>query len=118
MPPLRALLQRLVVAFLVLLDQPLQADVPPDLIAKMVALKKQQQPRDAPVAVAKRMNTKKVEIETSQRYQRMDPAFFETPLPVRHQRRHIPRGLACGHRVKTHPLPSVGEALDDVALVL
>jgi hypothetical protein len=40
----------------------------------MVALKEQQQPRDAPVAVAKRMNTKKVEIETSQRYQRMDPA--------------------------------------------
>jgi hypothetical protein len=42
MPPLRTLLQRLVVTFLVLLDQPLQANVTPDLITKIVALQKQQ----------------------------------------------------------------------------
>ena len=42
-PPLRALLQRLVVTRLVLLDQTLQADVTPDLIAQVITLEQQQQ---------------------------------------------------------------------------
>src|SRR5882672_4162696 len=45
----------------------------------------------------------------------MNPAFFETPLPVGHQHCHMPRGLACTHRAEPHPPLAVAEALDDVA---
>jgi hypothetical protein len=47
----------------VLLDQPLQADVTPDLVAQVVALEQEEQSGHPPVAVAERVDTEKIEIE-------------------------------------------------------
>src|SRR4051812_21677961 len=49
MPALRTELQRLVIAFLILFDEPLEADVAADLEAQMVALLQEQQCETGPL---------------------------------------------------------------------
>ena len=51
-PAVGALLERFVVAFLVLLDEAFQADESANSVSLMVTLQEQKEPRDTPVAVA------------------------------------------------------------------
>ena len=44
-----------------MLDDALEADVPPDLVTQLVEEKESQQPRDPPIAVGKGVNAEKVE---------------------------------------------------------
>src|SRR5262249_7660682 len=59
-PGLRTLFQGLVVAFLVVLDESLQADVTAHLVPQMVASQEQEQARDAAVAVPEGMNAEEI----------------------------------------------------------
>jgi hypothetical protein len=55
-----------------LLDQPLQADVPPDLVTQVVALEQEKQPGHPSVTVSKWMNAQEVEIERGREDQGMN----------------------------------------------
>lgn len=74
-PMLGALLQRFIVTFFVLFDQPLQADVTSDLITEVIGLKQEEQPRDPAVAVPKGMDAEEIEVKGGQGDERMDLAF-------------------------------------------
>src|SRR3990172_1528933 len=116
MPPLRAMLQRLVIAILVFLDQTLKADVTPHLIAQLITLKQKNQPRHASVAIAERVNTEKIQIKRRHRNQRMHPTIVETMLPIGNQPSHSWRSTSRRNRAETHPFASIRIALDDVAV--
>ncbi|MFW6151513.1 MAG: hypothetical protein ACOC6C_00900 [Verrucomicrobiota bacterium] len=62
MPPHGALLQRFVVAVLVLLDRSLNADVSTHFVAELIELKEQNESGYAPVAVPEWVDTQKVEV--------------------------------------------------------
>jgi hypothetical protein len=66
-PVLGALLQGLVVAILVLLDETFEADVAADLVAQVVALEEEQEPRDPAVAVPERVDAQEDEMALSMR---------------------------------------------------
>lgn len=115
-PPLRALLQRLVVARLVLLDQSFQADVTAYRVAQMVAL--QQQPGHPAVAIPERMNAQKIEVKGGQSDQGVYPGFVETSLPVADQFQHRSRSFGGGYGAKTNALAAVRMSFDDIAVPL
>ena len=79
-PTVRAELQDFVIPLLVLLDQSFQANVAPYLNPGVIRREEEQQPRGSPVPVAERMDAEKIEIEHSQRDQRVDAAL-ELNLP-------------------------------------
>ena len=56
MPALGALLQSLVVTVLALFNQPLQADVAPDFVTRLVGLQQPQQPRHPAIPVTERVD--------------------------------------------------------------
>ena len=91
-PSLGDLFQSLVVAVLVFFDDPLQADVSADLKADMVALKEQRQPRDAAVAVPKRVNAKKIEVHARHGNDRVNLTLAE---PVMLNLGNFPQAIAC-----------------------
>jgi hypothetical protein len=116
-PVLRARLQRLVVAILVLLDQPLQADVPTDLETKLIALQQPEQARDPAIAISERVDAQKVEVERGQRDQGWHPSLVLAAAPVQHQVSHSRRSLGGRHSAKAHPLTAIRVTLDDVAIL-
>lgn len=67
MPTRGAFLQHLVVAFFGLLDNSFQADVASDLMPVMVERQLGEQTRHTAIAVAKRVDAKKVEYQTGDR---------------------------------------------------
>lgn len=66
MPSLRAEFKCLVISFFVLFYQPLRADIASYVVTKLIATEQQEQARDAPVTVTKRMNAEKVQIENGE----------------------------------------------------
>ena len=108
MPTLRALFQSFIIAFLVLLYQPLQADVAADFIAKRITLKQKKKPRNTAVAVAKRMDAKEIQIECRKRDQRMHVLFFQRVLPGLDELLHSSRRLGSFNGLKSDALLPAG----------
>ena len=70
-------LQDVVVVFLRFFDEPLQADVAPDFVAVLVERQQREQARDATVAVAERMDAKKIQNERADGHERRDVVLID-----------------------------------------
>ena len=116
-PSPRRLLQRLVVALLVQLDDPFDAHVATDVEPEVVAAEQQQKTRDAPVAVAERVNAEEVEIERGERDERRNRPL-QRFIPGEHQLAHRTGRTTCGHRPEAHARSAVGVGLEDVDVLL
>lgn len=110
--------QCLVLTLLVFLDDPFEADVAPHLIAQVVALQQQEQPGNAAVAVAERMDAEKIQIECRQGDQRMRPAFPHAAIPHIQKFPHAGGGPGRFDRSEAYPFPAVGKPLDDIAVFI
>src|SRR5260370_40380561 len=95
-------------------DQALQADVAAHLQAALIAGQKKLEPGDAAIAIAKRMNAEKIQIERAGEYQRMNPFLHYAALPKLNHFRHRRRRLSGGHRFETHAAAAMPVGLDDV----
>src|SRR5216684_4650267 len=115
-PTDRALLERFVVSILVLLDQSLQANVTPYLHSGLVCLQQQCQARDTTVAVPERVDAKEIQVERRQSNSGRCPLLAQASIPRIYQLCHCSRRLVCGRRFEADTFPTVGVALDDVAV--
>lgn len=113
-PAFGTLLQRFVVAHLVVLYQALQADVAPDVDAREVTGLEQQQAGDAAVAVAEGMDAEEVEVEGGQQDKRRDDAFADEIGPEAGQRAGTRGRLGRRNAAETDALVAIGQTLDDV----
>lgn len=117
-PAQGGLLQGLVVAVLVLLDDAFEADVPADLEAKVVALEEQEQAGDPAVSVAEQVDAQEVEVEGGDGEERGQALLLQGVVPMGDQLPH-----RCGRAFGRHgPEPDAGTAvgvgLDDVDVPL
>jgi hypothetical protein len=62
-PSFRAEFQGFVIPMQVLLDEPLEADVAPNLVSQVIVLEKKQQASYATVSVPERMDTEEIQAE-------------------------------------------------------
>src|SRR5579871_4931029 len=108
-PTLGAELERLVVALLVLLDEPFQTDVAPDLETEMIGYQQHEQARHAAVAVPERVNAQEIEVQGPEGDERLDAALGHDLLPARNQFGHGGRYVRGPDRPKADRAPAVGE---------
>jgi hypothetical protein len=92
-PPGRRALERLVIRLLALLDELLEADVAPDLVAADVEEPEADQPRHAPVAVAEGVDDQEVQDVGGREQQRRVHAGLKRAAEPGMQRLHCVRGL-------------------------
>ena len=77
MPALGALLKGFVVPFLVLFNKALQADIAPDLDSEMVTLQEHKEPGHPAVAVTKRVDAQKIQVEGGQKDKRRNFSILD-----------------------------------------
>lgn len=84
----------------------------------MVALQEQQKPRDAAVAVAKRMVAEKIQVEGPQNHKGRNPWFFDGVVVEHCQVLQADRRVYGRNRPEAGPRATVWELLDDVSIFL
>lgn len=117
-PALRTLLEHFVVALPVFLDQALQADIAADLQAAMVTAEQKQQARDPAIAITKRMNAQKIQIERRNEDQRRNPSLDEAALPELNHFRHRLRRSFGGDRLEANAAAAIGVSLNNVHVLI
>ena len=110
--------QRLVVSFLVLLDESFQADVTTDFQALMVAQEQEEEPGNSAIAVAEWVDAKEIQIEGSQGNQRVDRPLLQDLVPAPDKFAHGSWRIAGPHGAKADRAATIGEDLDDVVVRL
>lgn len=97
-------------------DEPLQADVPPDFEAEVVALEEEQEPGRATVPVAELVDAQEVEVVRPERDERVDGACVQDGVLVFDQGGHSRRRVGGPDGAEADLAAAGREHLDDVVL--
>lgn len=115
-PALGTAVKRLVVGFLALLDDALQADVAADAVTALVQQQQREEPSDAAVAVGKRMDALEVEHEGGGGNQRLYLRCRKFPGMQFHEPLHEFRRGKRGNRTKADDLAAVGPNFENCVI--
>ena len=80
----------------------------------MVAGQQKQQPGDAAIAVAERMDAQEIQIQRGGERERRNPFLFHAALPQLDHLGHRLRGLFGGNGLEADAAAAIGVGLDDV----
>lgn len=117
-PAMGALLQSLVVPFLVLLNETLQTDVSADLEPQMVALQEQKEPRNTSVSISEWVYAKKIQVKGRQDHRGRDFALLDGVVVELRQLLHADRRICNANRLEANPRATIREFFNYVAVFL
>lgn len=116
MPALGALLKDFIIAFFVLFDKSLQADISADLEPQMVELQEKKESGFMAAAVTKRMDAKEIQIKGSKNNKRGNLVLHYGLFVMFNQVFHAGRRIHSRNRLESNPRAAIGEFFNNFSV--